>query len=68
MQLDGTSLVDRYNRPSVNSRVALRTQFLNNGAAFDPYDISACTIFNKYANTTPSSILDTTTRTSLLSS
>jgi len=61
MQLNTTSLVDRYNRPSVTSRVALRTKFLNNGAAFDPYDISACTIFNKFANTSPTSIVDATT-------
>ena len=58
MQLDGVDLVDRYNNPGVNAKVAIRTQFLNNGEYIDPYDISACTIFNKYANTSPTSILD----------
>ena len=58
MQLNSYPLVDRYNRPGVNSSVAIRTQFINNGSYFDPYDISACTIFNKYANTSPSSVLE----------
>jgi hypothetical protein len=62
MQLNSYPLVDRYNRPGVNSPVAIRTQFINNGQLFDPYDVSACTIFNKYANTSPSSVLDSATQ------
>jgi len=62
MQLNNYPLVDRYNRPGVNSPVAIRTQFINNGLYFDPYDISACTIFSKYANTSPSSVLDSATQ------
>jgi hypothetical protein len=58
MQLNGTNLIDRYGRPSVGSKVAIRTQFLNNGAYFDPYDVSACTIFQRLANASPSSVLD----------
>ena len=58
MQLNNNELVNRYNRPGVNSAVAIRTQFINNGQYFDPYDVSACTIFSKYANTSPSSVLE----------
>ena len=58
MQLNNYELVDRYARPSVGSRVAIRTQFVNNGKYFDPYDISACTIFAKLANASPSSVLE----------
>ena len=58
MQLNGIDLVDRYNRPSVNSKVAIRTFFLNDGAYIDPYDVSACTIFSKNSNSSPSSIVD----------
>ena len=61
MQLNGYDLTDRYNRPSVGSKVAIRTQFMNNGTLIDPYDISACTIFQRLANASPSSILDDTT-------
>jgi len=58
MQLNGTNLVDRYGRPSVGSKVAIRTQFVNNGAYFDPFDVSACTIFARLANASPDSVLD----------
>jgi hypothetical protein len=53
-----TLFEDRQNRPSVQSKVALRTQFINNGAFVNPYDISACTIFLKSSNTPPNSIVD----------
>jgi hypothetical protein len=58
MLLNTTNLIDRYSRPSVGSKVAIRTQFLNNGAYFDPYDVSACTIFQRLANASPSSVLE----------
>jgi hypothetical protein len=58
MQLNGFDLIDRQNRPSVTGKVALRAFFLNDGEFYDPYDVSACTVFSKYANTTPSSIVD----------
>jgi len=58
MQLNGETLVDRFNRPSVNGKVAVRTLFINNGQFFDPYDVSACTIFAKLSNASPSSIVD----------
>ena len=64
MQLNGNTLTDRYNRPSVLGRVGIRTFFLNDGAYIDPYDVSSCIIFNKLANASPSSVL--TSGTSLL--
>lgn len=58
MQLNGTSVVDRNNRPTVLQKVGLRALFINDGVYVDPYDISAVTIFDKSANFTPSTILD----------
>jgi hypothetical protein len=60
MQLNNTTLVDRYNRPSVGGKVAVRTLFINNGEFIDPYDVSSCTIFARNSNLTPSSVLDST--------
>ena len=56
MQLNTTTLVDRFNRPSVGGKVAVRTLFINNGEFIDPYDVSSCTIFARNSNLTPSSI------------
>tara|TARA_R100001163_G_C5051592_1_gene188384 strand:- start:699 stop:1715 length:1017 start_codon:yes stop_codon:yes gene_type:complete len=60
MQLNGTTVVDRYNRPSVGGKVGLRTLFINNGEFIDPYDVSSCTIFARTSNLSPSSVLSTT--------
>jgi hypothetical protein len=57
MQVNTTNVVDRHNRPTVLQKVALRTFFINDGEYYDPYDISGVTVFTKYANTSPSSIL-----------
>jgi len=62
MQLNDYTLIDRHGRPSVGSKVAVRTQFLNNGQYFDPFDVSACTIFARLANASPSSVLDPATQ------
>lgn len=61
MQLNGNKLTDRYNRPSVLGRNAIKIIFLNDGTFVDPYDVSSCVIFNKLANAAPSSILDSST-------
>ena len=58
MQLNGTSVVDRNNRPTVLQKVGLRAFFINDGVYVDPYEISAVTVFDKSANFTPSTILD----------
>ena len=57
MQLNGTAVVDRHNRPTVIQKVALRTFFINDGEYYDPHDISGMTVFNATANQSPSSIL-----------
>ena len=58
MLLNVTPLTDRWNRPSVNERVAIQAIFMNDGVYVDPYDISACTIFSKLTNESPNSIVD----------
>ncbi len=40
MQLNGTAVVDRHNRPTVIQKVALRAFFINDGEYYDPNDIS----------------------------
>jgi len=68
MQLNGTSVVDRNNRPTVLQRVGLRAFFINDGVYTDPHDISAVTIFDKSANFSPSTILDDNLISSSISS
>lgn len=58
MLLNGHNLMDRYNRPSVTGKVAIRTLFMNNGEFIEPYDVSSCNIFAKSANSSPGSIID----------
>lgn len=58
MQLNGVDLVDRHNRPTVLQKVALRAFFINDGEYYDPYDISGVTIFEKSANFSPSTVLN----------
>ena len=57
MELNSTNLVERQNRPTVLQRVALRAFFINEGAYYDPYDISGVTVFAKSSNLTPSSVV-----------
>jgi len=49
-KLNNHDVVDRHNRPALNSRVQLKTYFLNDGAYIDPVDISSVTIFPVDAN------------------
>jgi hypothetical protein len=57
MQLNGTPVVDRHNRPTVIQKVALRAFFINDGEYYDPADISGVTVFEKTSNESPSSVL-----------
>jgi len=57
MQLNGTAVVDRHNRPTVIQKVALRAFFINDVENFDPTDISGVTIFQKASNFSPSTVL-----------
>jgi len=50
-------LAERNNRPSVDSRVALRVFFMNDGEYIDPVRIEDVTIFDRSAMQSPSSIL-----------
>lgn len=58
MQLNGNNLVERFNRPSTNSRLGLRMSFINNGQYILPYAVKSCTIFPKVANLTPYTVLN----------
>ena len=57
MQLNGVTVVDRHNRPTVLQKVALRAFFINDGEYYDPYDISGVTVFQQNSNFSPSSVL-----------
>lgn len=58
MQLNGVTVVDRHNRPTVLQKVALRAFFINDGEYYDPYDISGVTVFQQNSNFSPSSVLE----------
>ena len=57
MLVNGYTVYDRHNRPSVLQPVALRTFFVNNGQFQDPYEISSVTVFTLASNTSPSTLL-----------
>lgn len=57
MKLNGIEVVERHNQPGVLSRNALRLNLYNNGAYFDPYDISSVSLFFKKENVSPSTVL-----------
>jgi hypothetical protein len=61
MDLNGTSLTDRHNNPSVIGPVAIKTRFYLDGQPKEPYDVSSVTIFSKLTNASPNSIVDATT-------
>ena len=68
MQLNGTAVVDRHNRPTVIQKVALRAFFINDGEYFDPHDISGVTVFKKASNFSPSTVLEDNVISSSISS
>lgn len=68
MQVNGTSVVDRHNRPTVLQKVALRAFFINDGEYYDPVDISGVTVFKRAANFSPSSIITDSLISSSISS
>lgn len=59
MYINNISANTRHNRPSVLSRTALVTYFINDGRYADPYQISAVTIFQASSNMYPSSVIGT---------
>lgn len=58
MNLNGYEIVDRANRPSVNSRVAVRVFFMNDGSFVDPFEILSVSIFDKSLNQYPENLLN----------
>lgn len=62
MNLNGISVVERHNRPGVMKKVLLRCDFISNGAYTDPYDISSVSFFRKTQNTSPSTVLVTSSQ------
>jgi hypothetical protein len=57
MLVNGYTVYDRHNRPSVLQPVGLRAFFINNGQFQDPYEISSVTVFALSDNTSPSTVL-----------
>ena len=51
-------VVDRNNRPAVQSRVMLRTFFINDGEYQDPLIVSSCHVFVRDQNLTPATVLN----------
>ena len=58
MQINGYSIVDVNNRPSVLQKVGIRSYFLNGGTYTDPYAISGVSIFTLSANSYPDTVLN----------
>ena len=56
--INNIEVVDRHNRPSVESRVMLRTYFINDGVYQDPHAVSSVHVFAKSQNLSPSTVLD----------
>lgn len=57
MNVNNQEVIDRNNRPNVLQKVGLRVYFYNDGELQDPYEISSVSVFNDYADFSPSSIL-----------
>ena len=55
--INTTEVVDRHNRPAVNSRVMLRSFFLNDGVYKDPYAVSSVHVFNRSLALSPASVI-----------
>ena len=58
MYINNVSVSTRHNRPSYSGKTALVTYFFNDGQYFDPYQISAVSIFKSSDNFYPSSVTE----------
>ena len=58
MKLNNIEITDRGNRPSTTGRMAIKVFFINDGKYYDPYQIKDVTVFSRYTNIYPSSILN----------
>jgi len=59
MLINNINVNDRVNNPPILSKVGLKVLFLQDGEYFDPYQISAVSIFKASTNFEPSTILNT---------
>jgi len=59
MLINGVLVNERHNNPPVLSKVALRIFFMQDGQYFDPYQISAVSVFKASDNYSPNTILNT---------
>lgn len=57
MNINGVEVIDRANRPSVNSKVALRALFQNDGLYQDPVFVSGVSVFKESQTITPNTVL-----------
>lgn len=62
MLLNNIQVNDRQNRPAVLEKVGLQVFFLQDGQYTDPYQISAVSVFSRFSNLDPSSVLNETTQ------
>lgn len=56
MLINGTSVIERNNRPAQNQKVLLRSFFVEDGIYVNPTDISGVWLYQETRNTVPSSI------------
>ena len=56
--INNKPVIDRHNRPQVDSKVMLRTYFVNDGDYVNPYAVSSCHVFDRAYNLSPSSPLN----------
>jgi hypothetical protein len=56
--INNIEVVDRNNRPPADSRVLLKTYFVNDGVYTDPYAVSTVHVFKRSQNLSPNSVLD----------
>lgn len=57
MNINNVEVIDRANRPSVNSKVALRALFQNDGLYQDPFEISGVSVFKESQTVTPCTVI-----------
>jgi len=56
--INNIEVIDRNNRPQVETKVMLRTFFINDGVYTDPYAVSSVQIFKRASNLSPNSVLN----------
>ena len=57
MLVNGTTVVNRGNRPNISQKVGLRTFFINDGVYVDPYEISSVQLFKRSDTLSPNTVI-----------